>query len=181
MEKFYNWIHAQIRNNKSIEKFVIFLCEFLPYVSAIFYVGILFYVWLKQSYLLYFTIGFPVSVFIFVTILRKIWNRPRPYERLHINPLFKNKKGESTPSRHTASAFAIAFTGFVITPQLGLMLAIIAIIIAISRVISGVHDILDIILAIIIVLVIYWLFLFVFNLTTDPFTNLLIMCCNNFL
>ena len=172
MEKFYNWIHAQIRNNKSIETLVIFLCKFLPYVSALFYIGILFYVWIKQSYSLYFTIGFPFSVFIFVTMLRKIWNRPRPYERLHIDPLFKNKTGESTPSRHTASAFAIALTGFVITPQLGFILAIIAIIIAISRVISGVHDILDITLAILIVLVMYWLVLYFFNLSIGPFTNL---------
>lgn len=162
MEKFYNWVHTGIRKDKNIEMFVIFLCKFLPYIIALSYIGIIFYVLLKQSYLLIYTIAIPITIFIFVTILRKIWNRPRPYEKLDINPLFKNKIGESTPSRHTASAFSIASSGYLISPHLGLILGIIAIFIAISRVIAGVHYIFDIVLAIFIVFVVYWLIFLLF-------------------
>ena len=164
MEKFYNRLHTRIRKNKDIETFIIFLCKCLPFLIFVFYAGIIFYVVLVQSHLLFYTIGIPLSIFIFVTILRKVWNRPRPYERLNINPLFKNKVGESTPSRHTASAFAIALTGYVIAPELGIILIVIAIFIAISRVVAGVHYIFDIVLAIFLVFFVYWLFLLFFPL-----------------
>ena len=53
-------------------------------------------------------LGVPLLCLICVTLLRKLINRRRPYEREDIQPILdKKKKGQSFPSRHVASAFVI--------------------------------------------------------------------------
>ena len=70
-----------------------------------------------------------------VSIIRKILNAPRPYEKYDIIPLYnKTTKGCSFPSRHTFSAFVIAFTISVFNPLLSIPVFIMGVILAISRV-----------------------------------------------
>lgn len=156
MEKIYNSILSWIRKTKSREKIIILLCKFLPYITGISYIGIIIYAYLYKENILLQIIVIPSTIFIFISVIRKIWNRSRPYETLNITPLFQNKKGESTPSRHTASAFSIALSGYLANPHLGYILLIIAGCIAISRFIAGVHYLSDIVLAIIITLIMYF-------------------------
>jgi membrane-associated phospholipid phosphatase len=150
MENINNRILAWIRLNKKREQQVIFLCKSLSYLTAISYGCIILYTFCFNSSLLFTILAFPSTVFITITILRKIINRPRPYQTLSITPLFQNKIGESMPSRHSASAFAIALAGYLVHPYIGIVLLIIASLIAISRFISGVHYLSDILVAILI-------------------------------
>lgn len=155
METFYNTILHWIRKHTIREQILCYICKYLPYITAVSYIGMLIYTFFFSLDLLFPMLGIPLSIFTFVTIVRKIWNRARPYETLNMTPLFKNKKGESTPSRHTASAFAIALTSFLLHPYLGYFLITVAICIAISRIIAGVHYISDVLLAICIAFAFY--------------------------
>lgn len=88
----------------------------------------------------------PAGTFIAVTIIRIIVNRPRPYEKEKIKPLFpKDTVGKSFPSRHVASAFAIAFAFLYISPYLGIPCIVVATIISVLRPIAGVHYVSDVI------------------------------------
>ncbi len=88
----------------------------------------------------------PLTVFAIVTFFRKIFNRPRPYEKFATTSVFgKNKKGESMPSRHTACAFIIAMAFMYVRIPLGIAYLIISALIMISRVLAGVHFISDVI------------------------------------
>lgn len=90
-------------------------------------------------------IAVPAGVLILITAMRKIVKRERPYEKFDTPPLFeRDGVGESFPSRHTASAFIIAMSGFVLSPYLGIGLLIIAFAIALTRIFSGVHFVTDV-------------------------------------
>lgn len=92
------------------------------------------------------TLVIPAVTFFSVTILRKIINRPRPYEALNINPLIKkDTKGKSFPSRHSASIFTIAMASFMFSPAVAVTLIILGIIMCLSRVLAGVHYISDVV------------------------------------
>lgn len=87
----------------------------------------------------------PAITFISVTILRKIINRPRPFEALDISPLIKKKKlGQSFPSRHAASVFIIAMAFLYINIYAGIALFVVGIFMCVSRVLAGVHFISDV-------------------------------------
>lgn len=89
----------------------------------------------------------PAVGFIVVTVLRKIINRPRPYEALDIEPLIdKKKSGNACPSRHAFSAFAIATALFYLNPVVGIVTAVFGADLAFARVIAGVHFPSDVIL-----------------------------------
>lgn len=95
---------------------------------------------------IYKVILIPMFIFISVSIMRKIINKPRPYVVLNIDPLVKkDKNGESFPSRHVLSVSIIAVACFWIHPWLGFVMSILVIFIAIIRVLSGVHFIKDVI------------------------------------
>lgn len=82
----------------------------------------------------------PASGFLLLTLVRKKINRKRPYEALDINPIIKkDTKGNSMPSRHVFSMSIIAFSWFVISPNIAIILLICSIAIAFTRVIGGVH------------------------------------------
>ena len=82
----------------------------------------------------------PGVMFFVVTLLRKIINRPRPYEKLAIEPVIeKDKSGQSMPSRHIFSVFVIAMTFLYINPVLSVPFFFIGIVMALVRILGGVH------------------------------------------
>lgn len=82
----------------------------------------------------------PGSGFLVVSVFRRWYNAPRPYEALDIQPLKeKDRRGQSFPSRHVFSAFVIAVTGLWLFPPLGLALMGAGAALAWCRVILGVH------------------------------------------
>lgn len=87
----------------------------------------------------------PAGVLLLVTISRKVITRKRPYERFDTPPLFeRDGLGDSFPSRHTASAFIIAMSGFMLSIWVGIILLIISAVIGLTRYLSGVHFITDV-------------------------------------
>ena len=93
----------------------------------------------------------PAACFILCTILRPLIGRQRPYDRFGAEPVgrYVRGKGKSMPSRHTASAAAIAcavIAAFPSVPCAAAMLLLCAMIAAL-RVLSGQHYISDVLAA----------------------------------
>ena len=112
-------------------------------------------IFINHSSKLLLTIIKPLSSFLIVTLIRKLYNRPRPCMTFNIEPLVGHKTGESFPSRHTVSAFAIAFALLNINIHLGIIALIIACIVGLSRIICAVHFISDVLCGFLIALIIY--------------------------
>ncbi len=88
------------------------------------------------------TAGIP---FVALSVFRRVYNRPRPYEKLGITPLIpKEKKGHSFPSRHVFSAFIIAMCWLNFVPTVGTVFLALAAALAGIRVVGGVHYVSDV-------------------------------------
>lgn len=139
-EKSYGKISAPFHKN---EKYVhaLNLVNLILTVSVyIAYPSLLLFVFVTDRAKLLRCIFVPAVMFVSVSILRKIINRPRPYEKLGISPLIKkDKNGESMPSRHVFSVFMIATTFLYVLPALSIPLFIIGILLSAVRIIGGVH------------------------------------------
>lgn len=157
MEKFYQNMLNQIHQSIFIEKTVLFICRFFPYITFCLYPCLLLYLFITKDSLLFVTFIKPLTAFLIVSIFRKIVNRKRPYETMNIEPLLEHKQGESFPSRHTVSAFIIALVCLDINLYLAIFALIIAIFISLSRILAGVHYISDVIAAIVIAFIIFLL------------------------
>ncbi len=82
----------------------------------------------------------PAAAFGLVTVFRRLWDLPRPYEKLGIEPLIpRAKKGRSFPSRHVASVTVIALACWYVWPPLGAAMTGIALVIAVVRPLAGIH------------------------------------------
>lgn len=95
----------------------------------------------------------PALGFVLVSALRKIINKPRPYETLNIEPLIaKNTKGKSFPSRHAFCMTMIAMTWLAWCPPAGICLLVASVAMGAIRVLGGVHYPVDVIAGIAIAL-----------------------------
>lgn len=149
------------KNNKTANLILKIIYKFLPFLVFVFYpIGIV-WVFFKQSEIFFQFVLVPFGVFLMVTALRKLINEQRPYERYGIEPVFfKDTKGESMPSRHTASAFIISMAMLKINLYLGIVYLAVSLIITTSRVLAGVHYIRDVLVGMAISVVIGYIFLF---------------------
>lgn len=80
-----------------------------------------------------------------VTVARKLFNYPRPYEFYDfytVKP--REKRGESFPSRHCYSAFVITTLSLLVSPFVSLGLLVLACLIAVTRVLLGIHFVHDV-------------------------------------
>lgn len=91
----------------------------------------------------------PAIAFALVTVARAAIDAPRPYELFDINPVIrKQTQGKSMPSRHVASAVAIACAFAWLNPGFGAVAAFGCIGLAFTRIVGGVHFPRDVIAAI---------------------------------
>ena len=84
--------------------------------------------------------------YVTVTVLRKVINRPRPYEVYDfyaVKP--KEKRGQSFPSRHCYSAFVISTLSWLVSPLVCAALVLAATAIAFTRVLLGIHFVRDVV------------------------------------
>ena len=95
MEKVYNTILTYINNHLYMKKVILFIYKYFPYITFFIYPCIVLFAFLYKNDILLSIILRPLTAFIFLTIFRKIINRPRPYETLNITPLKNHKSGES--------------------------------------------------------------------------------------
>lgn len=82
--------------------------------------------------------------FLVVTLFRRYFNAPRPYELYGFyEKKPKNKCGKSFPSRHVFSSFIIATFALYYSVPMGTVLYILSVLLAVSRVLLGIHFIRD--------------------------------------
>ncbi|MCR5624698.1 MAG: phosphatase PAP2 family protein [Lachnospiraceae bacterium] len=136
-----------IQGFTSIFVFVTGLTYIVGFIYLYFFSGnkIGFYVDLKDVRQINYILV-PLLGFIVVTIYRKLRNAPRPYEVYEFTPLYrkfrnpaKRKKGESFPSRHVFSCFAVGYAVFSVFKPLGIAIIVMAVWLGIFRVVMGVH------------------------------------------
>ena len=154
MEKFYQRNLHFIRK-QHLDKFCVLITKTTPYLTALLYAITLLILFINHSSKLVITILKPLSSFLIVTIMRKLYNRPRPCVVFNIEPLVDHKTDESFPSRHTVSAFAIAFALLNISLPLGIISLIIACLVGLSRIFCGVHFVSDVFCGFLIALIIH--------------------------
>jgi membrane-associated phospholipid phosphatase len=110
------------------------------FVFLIYPLYLLMLYWNKDGFLVR-AIVVPAVSFVAVTIFRKIYNAPRPYEKFGLPPVIdKDTEGKSFPSRHVFSVFVIAMTVYYGHPGAGVILAIVGVALAVIRVVGGVHE-----------------------------------------
>ncbi len=113
------------------------------FLCAAIYMGALLYLMAMRDLRLVRALLVPAACFLSCTVLRPLIGRERPYDRFGVEPVgdFMPAKGKSMPSRHTASAAAIAFAIIYIFPNVPVAMAmgLLAALIAALRVLSGQH------------------------------------------
>ena len=121
------------------------------YLCATAYIAALFHLMLLRDIRLVRALLVPAVCFIICTVLRPLIGRQRPYDRFSAAPVgsYRPGKGKSMPSRHTASAAAIACAVIWIWPTLPVAAGMIALcaLIAALRVLCGQHDVSDVLAA----------------------------------
>lgn len=121
------------------------------YVCAACYLAALITLALRQDIRLLRLVFVPAACFIAVTALRPVINRMRPYDRFDAEPVgsYRRGKGKSMPSRHAASAAAIAFAVIYAFPSVPIAVCMLAlcVLIAALRVLSGQHYVSDVLAA----------------------------------
>ncbi len=139
-EKRYAATASWFRERPGCLRIMVFLNRWLPRCLYAAYPALLLVLALLRDARIWKAVLIPAAVFVVVTVIRKAIDAPRPYEALDIQPLIpKNKKGESFPSRHVASAFVLAEAFWYINPFLGLLVGIMALLIAVIRPLAGIH------------------------------------------
>lgn len=83
--------------------------------------------------------------FVLVSLMRRWINAPRPYELydFYTTPP-KKKKGDSFPSRHAFSAFAIGTLCMIVNPIIGIITLSFGLLMCFCRVALGIHFIRDV-------------------------------------
>lgn len=121
-------------------KVLLWMNKILTVLCYILFPLLLLLEWMNQRELLFRTFFTAGISFVLVSVFRKLYNKPRPYEALCIVPLIKkDKKGQSFPSRHVFSVFVIAVCWVCYFPPVGIALLPAGVIMAWIRVIGGVH------------------------------------------
>lgn len=140
-EKQYKEITDFFRRDKIRNKGIKILCKYSPRFIVMLYIFTSIFLYLKNDKRLILFLLIPALNLIFISVLRKILNKPRPYDVYDYEPLadYRKGKGESFPSRHTSSAFIITMACLYLNNIYGMFMLSIAIIVGISRILTGVH------------------------------------------
>lgn len=115
------------------------------------YLATLVLLMLRRDALIVRALLVPAACFLAVTALRPLIGRERPYDRFGVPPVgrYRPGKGKSMPSRHTASAAAIACAVIAAfpTPAVCAAMLLLCALIAALRVLSGQHYVSDVLAA----------------------------------
>lgn len=145
-KEFYLKITGKLREDSKKRQRVKRLNRILTSLVMMIYPLFLIFLFLEKDGFLMRAVLVPAISFFAVTVFRRLYNAPRPYEKFGVPPVLeKDTKGKSFPSRHVFSVFIIAMTVFYLHPGAGIMLWITGAILGIIRVAGGVHEPRDVI------------------------------------
>ena len=89
------------------------------------YPALLFYLLVCRDSRFWRVLLVPAVTFVLVSLFRKKFNAPRPYEKWPVKPLIpKDTKGNSFPSRHVFSIYIIAMAAWYVWMPLGVILCV---------------------------------------------------------
>ena len=153
-ERWYEGIEQYFRKWEMLFDLLVFFNTWIPRLVYISYpLLLLFLIFTKEERAIKVLLV-PFAAFLFTTIIRKVKNEPRPYEKYTIRPLIpREKKGESFPSRHTLSILIIAMAFLYINTALGILFLLLGLVLGIVRVAAGIHFPRDVIAAALISLI----------------------------
>lgn len=153
-ERWYEGIEQYFRKWEMLFDLLVFFNTWIPRLVYISYPLLLLFLIFTKDERAVKVLLVPFAAFLFTTIIRKVKNEPRPYEKYTIRPLIpREKKGESFPSRHTLSILIIAMAFLYINTALGILFLLLGVILAAVRVAAGIHFPRDVIAAALISLV----------------------------
>ena len=139
------------KTNKKAHLALSIIYKVLPYFMLVSYPVLLLYAFHYDRGNLLELCTFPFAMLFFTTILRRVVNETRPYEKYGIESVFgKKTEGNSMPSRHTVSAVVIAMTFLYVNVPIGIIMLVAAFLIILSRVQAGAHYMRDVIVGLII-------------------------------
>jgi membrane-associated phospholipid phosphatase len=144
-EQYLRW-SAPYRGSRR-KQWILNAADKLVTVSVFFsYPFFLFYIaFCKGGRELFWNIAIPGVSFCVVSLFRKLYSAPRPYEIWGIAPLlYKDTKGKSFPSRHAFSVFVIGMVYFYDKTALGAVVFFAGAVLSFVRVIGGVHFVKDV-------------------------------------
>lgn len=128
------------REHPRARRALVVVNEGLKYLCYVLYPLLLVLVALHEPSLLPRELLVPAVLFIALSLFRRLYDAPRPYEALPIDPLMsKNTRGRSFPSRHIFSVFMIAMCWLVYSTPVGIALLACGVVMATIRVVGGVH------------------------------------------
>ena len=149
MKTLYMNLNRYMKTHAHYRKALLFLVHYSTYPFYVMYPLLLIYLFMTHNHFLIEATIKPLIVFATVTLFRKVIDRPRPYDTYPIEPIEPHKKGKSFPSRHSASAFIIAFMFCQLNVYLGILTIVFACFVALSRLLGNLHYLSDIIAAIV--------------------------------
>ncbi|NMB15461.1 MAG: phosphatase PAP2 family protein [Gallicola sp.] len=153
-ERWYEGIEQYFRKWEMLFDLLVFFNTWIPRLVYISYPLLLLFLIFTKDERAVKVLLVPFAAFLFTTIIRKVKNEPRPYEKYTIRPLIpREKKGESFPSRHTLSILIIAMAFLYINTALGILFLLLGVLLGIVRVAAGIHFPRDVIAAALISLV----------------------------
>lgn len=136
----YAALSRPFRDNPAALRTLVLVNDGLKWLCYLLYPMLLIVVTLYDPSLLLKEILVPAVLFIGLSVFRRFYNAPRPYEALAIDPLIhKDTQGKSFPSRHIFSVFMIAMCWLAYCPLVGIALLAGGVVMAVVRVIGGVH------------------------------------------
>lgn len=138
-EKLLFFLYKKTNSNELFKKIIVFAAKKTPAALFVIYISTGIYTLAANSQKLFLYLFVPFFTLILSTVLRKAVNKKRPFEVLNITPLISHRNGESFPSRHTVSAFIIAFAVLYINMDLGLFCFLLSFTVGITRIMTGVH------------------------------------------
>ncbi len=138
-KEIYEQITALLRKYPHVVAGMIGINKALSGLCYVMYPLLVGYLYLMKDERLLRCILVPAISFAAVSVFRKIYNAPRPYEKGFDTLMKKHRKGQSFPSRHVFSAFMIAMTYAYILPNAAPALFFVGVLLAVIRVLGGVH------------------------------------------
>ena len=138
-----NWLFDKIYfytiNNKWAENSAIFISKFSKPAFIIIYVLGIIALYLKCGVGMAKIIAVPFFTLIFNSTIRKLLNKPRPFNRNDVKNLVNHKNSGSFPSNHACSSMIISLSYLLVCPILVPFLIVFAFFTGLSRIMTGVH------------------------------------------
>lgn len=112
--------------------------------------------WKNFKITAYFFITAIVSRFIFGEILKRVINRPRPFEIHQVIQLIGEDKGQSFPSGHISFFFAFSTAVYLYNKKAGLICYAVSFLMGLARIYTGIHYPLDILGGMVLGILVGW-------------------------